>query len=250
VLLTDADIAHDPGHVPHLVAKAEADRLDMVSEMVRLHCTTPAERALIPAFVFFFQLLYPFAWASNPVNPLAAAAGGTMLVSRAALDRAGGVDRIRRALIDDVALAREIKRHEGRIWLGHAEEARSLRIYDQPRDIWQMIARTAYVQLNCSPLLLMLTCIGLAVTYTAPPFFTVFAHGWHRIAGLLAWALMAYAFQPTLRRFRRSPLWGFALPGIALFYLAATVASAVRHYRGQGGQWKNRIYPEAGSSKP
>jgi hopene-associated glycosyltransferase HpnB len=243
VLLTDADIAHEPGHLSQLVAKAEGNGLDLVSEMVRLHCDTFAERALIPAFVFFFQLLYPFRWASDREHALAAAAGGTMLVSSAALQRIGGVEAIRGTLIDDCALAREIKRGGHGIWLGHAERAESLRIYVDAKDIWQMIARTAYVQLKHSPLLLAATVIGMIVTYIAPPLLLL-AGGWKAVLGLLTWLMMAYAFQPTLMRYRRSPLWGLALPLIGLFYLAATVASALRHYRGQGGGWKNRVYPE------
>jgi hopene-associated glycosyltransferase HpnB len=243
VLLSDADIGHAPGHISALVAKAEADRLDMVSEMVRLHCETFAERALIPAFIFFFQLLYPFGWASDEHNPMAAAAGGTMLVSHAALERIDGVNRIRKTLIDDVALAREIKAGGHRIWLGHAEKADSLRVYDGPSDIWRMIARTAYVQLNHSPLLLAATCLGMMLTYIAPPLLLL-SGGWKAVLGALAWCMMAYAFQPTLLRYRRSPWWGFALPLIGLFYLGATIASALRHYGGQGGGWKNRVYPE------
>ena len=160
VLLTDADIAHAPAHLAQLVAKAEGGGFDLVSEMVRLHCTTWAERALIPAFVFFFQLLYPFSRASDPENPLAAAAGGTMLVSAKALVRIGGVEAIRHTLIDDCALAREIKRGGHKIWLGHAGKADSLRIYEGPADIWNMIARTAYVQLNRSPCCCWVPCWG------------------------------------------------------------------------------------------
>ena len=207
VLLTDADIAHAPDHLSRLVAKAEADGLDLVSEMVRLHCTTLAERALIPAFVFFFQLLYPFAWAADPGHPLAAAAGGTMLVSKPALDRIDGVSRIRHNLIDDVALAREIKRG-GKIWLGHAESADSLRIYEEPRDVWQMIARTAYVQLNHSPALLAATCLGMIVTYLVPPLLLFRDHG-YAVIGFVTWCLMAFALPADA-----APLWAFAIVGI------------------------------------
>lgn len=242
VLLTDADITHQSSHISSLVAKAEADGLDLVSEMVRLQCRTFAERALIPAFVFFFQMLYPFAWVNNPKRKVAAGAGGTMLVSQAALRRIDGVHRIRHNLIDDVALASEIK-HGGKIWLGHSEEAISLRIYARPAEIWNMIARTAYVQLNHSPLLLSGTCIGMLLVYIAPPILLL-AHGWPFILGFVSWGMMAFSFQPTLHRYRRSPFWGLTLPAIGLFYLGATIASAVRHYRGMGGAWKSRVYPE------
>lgn len=243
VLLTDADITHAPNHLALLTHKAETQKLDLVSEMVRLRCQTFAERATIPAFVFFFQMLYPFRRACNPRCRTAAAAGGTMLVSRAALDRIDGVSRIRTALIDDVALAREIKRGGHAIWLGHADAAVSQRVYPAFADVWNMIARTAYVQINYSPLLLAGTCLGLLLVYLEPVLAALLATGPTRILGLICWLLMAIAFQPTLRRYRTSPLWGLALPAIALFYLAATIGSAVRFYQGRGGQWKNRHYP-------
>lgn len=244
VLLTDADIEHAPGHVSALVAKAEADGLDLVSEMVRLHCAGAAERALIPAFVFFFQMLYPFAWVANPRRRVAAAAGGTMLVSRAAIDRIQGVTRIRHHLIDDCALAKEIKSTGGRIWLGHAEGAFSIRVYVHLRDVWNMVARTAYEQLRNSSVLLLGCVAGMAIVFCAPPLLSLFAHGLPRLLGVLSCLIMALAFQPTLHRYRCSALWGLALPGISLFYLGATVASALRHNAGRGGEWKNRIYPE------
>jgi len=244
VLLTDADIVHAPDHVAALVAKAEGDGLDLVSEMVRLNCATIAERALIPAFVFFFQMLYPFARVADPAKRVAGAAGGTMLVRRAALDRIQGVSRIRQHLIDDCALAKEIKSSGGRIWLGHAEGAVSTRVYSDWREVWNMIARTAYVQLGHSPLMLLGCIVAMSVIYCAPPVLTIFAHGLPRVPGLLSWLMMAAAFQPTLRRYHRWPLWGVALPAIGLFYLCATVDSALRHHAGRGGGWKNRVYPE------
>ena len=244
VLLTDADIEHAPDHISSLVAKAEADGLDLVSEMVRLHCVRGAERALIPAFVFFFQMLYPFNWVANPARRRAGAAGGTMLVARAALDRVQGVSRIRHHLIDDCALAKEIKATGGRLWLGHAEHTVSRRVYSDGREIWNMIARSAYTQLGNSPWMLLGCIVGMGVMYCAPPLLALFAHGAPRLLGLLSWLVMALAFQPTLRRYRRSPLWGLALPCIGLFYLCATASSALRHYSGQGGGWKNRVYPE------
>ncbi|HEV2277653.1 MAG TPA: glycosyltransferase [Acidobacteriaceae bacterium] len=243
ILLTDGDIVHEPHHVAVLVAKAEADGIALVSEMVRLRCRTFAERATIPAFVFFFQMLYPFRWVGDRRHTTAAAAGGTMLVSRHALDSIGGVDRIRAALIDDVALAREIKRAGYAIWLGHAEQAQSRRTYSGFGEVWSMIARTAYVQLRCSPALLLGTCAGMLLLYAIPVIAAFAAIGPARWIGIVAWTLIAIAFQPTLRRYRSSPLWGVALPAIAVFYLAATCGSAVRSYRGRGGHWKDRTYP-------
>ena len=244
VLLTDADIVHPPDHISSLVAKAETDSLDLVSEMVSLRCETPAEHAFIPAFVFFFQMLYPFSWVADPRRSTAGAAGGTMLVSRAALTRIDGVSRIRNRLIDDCALASQIKSTGGRIWLGHASATRSLRVYANWTEIWNMIARTAYEQLNYSPFVLAGCVLAMALVYCAPPLL-LFARGLPALLGSLTWLLMALAFQPTLRRYRRSPLWGLALPAIGAFYLCATMASAIRHYSGRGGGWKNRVYPPA-----
>lgn len=243
ILLTDADIQHAPGHLSSLVAKAESANLDLVSEMVRLHCETPAERASIPAFVFFFQMLYPFAWVADPARSLAAAAGGTILVTRTAIERIEGVSRIRGELIDDCALARMVKSTGGRIWLGHSSHAQSTRVYSRWSEIWNMIARTAYVQLGCSPLLLLGCLAGMGILFAVPPLLIICAHGPARLLGMLAWAAMAIALQPTLYRYRVTPFWGIALPLIALFFLGATVDSALRHHAGRGGGWKNRVYP-------
>lgn len=241
VLLTDADITHDPSHLATLVAKAQADDLDMVSEMVALACETPAERALIPAFVYFFQLLYPFARVNDALAATAGAAGGTVLIRRRALTRIGGIEAIRDALIDDCILAAKVKAG-GRIWLGHTTLARSIRPYPAAADIWRMIARSAYTQLRRSPLLLAGSTLGMALLFLAPPGFALFGEGWQRLAGALAWLAMAASFQPTLARYRRSPLWGLALPAIAAFYMAATIGSAIDHHRGRGVVWKSRAY--------
>jgi hopene-associated glycosyltransferase HpnB len=243
VLLTDADIVHDPAHVATLVDKAERDGLDLVSEMVELRCASWAERALVPAFVFFFQLLYPFASVNDPTRGTAAA-GGTVLLRRRALDRIGGIEAVRGALIDDVALAAAVKRG-GRIWLGHSCLARSVRPYPGAADVWRMVARTAYVQLRFSPVILLGTVLGLALVWLAPPLLTLFGHGAARAMGALAWAGSMASFLPTLRRCRTSPLWALALPGIACFYLAATVGSAIDHHRGRGVVWKRRAYQGA-----
>ncbi|HUZ63500.1 MAG TPA: glycosyltransferase [Acetobacteraceae bacterium] len=241
ILLTDADILHDPAHVGTLVAKAEREGLDLVSEMVALRCESLAERAAVPAFVFFFQLLYPFARVNDPLSATAAAAGGTMLVRRRALDRIGGIEALAGALIDDVALAARVKRG-GRIWLGHSALARSVRAYPHLSDIWAMVARTAYVQLRFSPALLALTTLGMALVWLVPPLAVLFGAGGVRLTGLAAWAMAAGSYLPTLRRFGRSPLWAPALPAVAAFYMAATIGSAINHYRGKSVIWKNRVY--------
>ena len=213
----------------------------MVSEMVTLSCDSLAEKALVPAFVFFFQLLYPFAWVNNPQRVAAAAAGGTILLRWSALARIGGIQTVRGALIDDVALARAVKTG-GRIFLGHSALARSIRPYPGFSDLWRMIARSAYAQLRFSPLLLVATTLGMALVWLVPVLAALFGHGLARWLGLLAWALSATAFPPTLARFGRSFLWAVFLPAIALFYMAATLGSAVRHHRGLGVVWKGRAY--------
>ncbi len=246
LLLADADIVHDPRHLATLVTRLNTPRVDMVSEMVRLNCTSLAERALIPAFVYFFQMLYPFARVNDPSHRLAAAAGGTVLIRREALERIGGIASIKSALIDDVALAQAVKR-KGPIYLGHSGLATSIRPYPHGRDIWDMVARTAYTQLRYSPYMLAATLLGLTLVWLVPPYEIIFGHGWHFICGLAAYALAAASYMPSLRRYARSRLWALALPLIALFYMAATLGSAWNHWRGKGVGWKNRAYAELGS---
>ncbi|CAH2600955.1 Glycosyltransferase [Rhodovastum atsumiense] len=241
VLLTDADIEHDPTHLATLVAHAGHLGADMVSEMVELSCESPAERVLIPAFPYLFALLYPFAWVNNPLWRTAAAAGGTILIRRHALERIGGIAAIRGALIDDVALAKAVKRG-GRIWLGHSRQARSIRPYPGPGEIWGMIARSAYVQLGYSPLMLALSLLGLTLVFLVPPLAVLTGSWVAKGIGLAAWAIMARSFWPTLHRFRLSPLWTPVLPAVALFYMAATIGSAINHHRGRGVVWKRRAY--------
>jgi hopene-associated glycosyltransferase HpnB len=238
LLLTDADIAYAPGALAGLVSRAEAEGLLLNSLMARLACETFPERFAIPAFILFFQMLYPFAWASDRARKVAAAAGGCMLVRRDALESAGGIAAIRGALIDDCALARLMKAR-GPIRLSLAERVTSLRRYEDFREIRRMIVRSAYAQLNYSPLLLAFTVAAMAVVFLVPVA-AVFAHGAARAAGLAAWVLMATAFQPTLRDFRRSPAWGFALPAIAALYTAYTLESRFASAQGRGGLWKGR----------
>jgi hopene-associated glycosyltransferase HpnB len=240
LLLTDADIVYSPDALKRLVARAQAGDLVLTSRMVKLRCESFAERALIPAFVFFFALLYPFAWVNRRDRATAAAAGGCMLVRRDALQQAGGIETIRGALIDDCALAQRLKRI-GPIWLGLTQNVHSIRAYPRLGDIRRMVSRSAYAQLRYSPLLLAGTLTGLALTYLAPPLLALFARGMPQALGALAWVLMALSFHPVLRFYRRSPLWGLALPAIALLYMAFTLDSAYQHVRGRGGSWKGRV---------
>ena len=239
LLLTDADIEYGQGAITRLVARAKASSTVLTSVMATLNCESLAERALIPAFVFFFQMLYPFAWVNRSGAKTAAAAGGSMLVERRALARAGGIASISSALIDDCALAKAMKR-EGPIWLGLSRDIRSLRSYPRFGDLRHMIARSAYAQLRYSPVLLACTLLGMGLTFLAPPVLAIFAGYPANAVGAGAWALMTLAFVPILRFYRQSLLWAAALPLIALVYLAFTVDSAWQHWWGRGGVWKGR----------
>ena len=248
LLLTDADIGHEADNLRRLVARAEAGRLSLATLMVRLTTETFAERLLIPAFVFFFDMLFPFAWVNRPASRVSAGAGGCMLVRGEALEAAGGIAAIRSAIIDDCALAARLKA-QGPIWLGLTLRARSLRPYGSIGDIGRMVSRSAYAQLNYSPLLLAGTLMGMIVTYIAPPADALFGHGLERELGLAAWLLMALSFQPMLRLYRRSPLWGLALPAIGALYTSFTIQSAVQVWRGRGGMWKGRVQAMAGAAR-
>lgn len=241
ILLTDADIVHDPRHLSALVARLLNPRVDMLSEMVRLNCRSTAERFLIPAFVYFFQMLYPFARVNDPLASTAAAAGGTILLRRDALARIGGFAAIKSDLIDDVALATKLK-SKGPIFLGHSGLATSIRDYPEPRDIWNMITRTAYTQLKYSPLYLGLTIIGMALVWLVAPYEVLFGHGWHFLFGLSAYLIAVVSYFPTLKRYHLPKAYAIALPAIAAFYMAATIASAWHHMRGTGASWKSRSY--------
>jgi hopene-associated glycosyltransferase HpnB len=239
LLLTDADIVHEPDSLRRLVARAQANGLVLTSLMVKLRCESLAERAGIPAFIFFFQMLYPFAWVNRPASTVAAAAGGCMLVRADALARAGGIEAIRTALIDDCALARALKA-QGPIWLGLTDRVHSIRPYPDFDDIRRMVARSAYAQLRYSPLLLAGTVAGMLLTYLAPPLLALFASGAAQVIGIVAWALMTVAFMPTLRFYRVPLYWSLALPAIAFLYMLYTLDSAYQYVRGRGGSWKGR----------
>ena len=248
LLFTDADIAHAPGALRALVAAAEGGDRTVVSQMALLRAETAWERVIVPAFVYFFAQLYPFRRVNSPASRTAAGAGGCMLVRKTALDKAGGLDRIRRALIDDVALATLLKRDGNRCWLGLTTEVRSARPYPRLATLWHMIARSAYTQLRYSPALLAGTIIGLLLLYAAPPAGVI---AWPAaaggaaataagIAGLTGWALMTVSFLPMLRLYRLSPLRAPTLPLIALLYAAMTADSARRHYSGRAVSWRGR----------
>jgi hopene-associated glycosyltransferase HpnB len=246
LLLSDADICHAPEQLRHMVARLLDKGLDMASLMVRLSTDTRVEKAIVPAFVYFFRLLYPFRWVSNPLRRTAAAAGGYMLIRRRMLSDIGGLAAIRGALIDDCTLAATIKAAAGHIALDMTETTVSSRTYASWRDLWMMIARSAYTQLRHSPLLLAGTIAAMTVAFLLPPLF-VLSGGAAAGPALLAWILMSISFAPTLAFYRLPAAWAPLLPAVALFYLGATLDSARRHGLGRGGEWKGRVQGAAGS---
>jgi hopene-associated glycosyltransferase HpnB len=246
---SDADVEHDPDTLARLVATATASDRALVSQMVALHCESAAEQLLIPAFVFFFRMLYPFAWVNDDAHATAAAAGGCVLLSDDALQRIGGVERIAGELIDDCALAAAVKGSGGGLWLGLATRSRSVRPYASLATIWSMVARTAYTQLRYSPVLLAGTVAGMVLLYVVPVAATVAGVRRRRVdlalPGAVAWGAMALAYAPTLRLYRVRPLAALALPLAGALYTAMTIDSARRHARGAGGTWKGRTFTPA-----
>ena len=240
VLLTDADILHEKSSLRHLVARAEQGHLKLVSLMARLKTVTMAEKALIPAYIFFFQKLYPFSWVNDPKHKVAGAAGGCMLVERAALQEIGGIGAIRDRLIDDCALGKAMKA-KGPVWLGLANDVVSLRGYPRWGDAWMLIARSAFTQLGFRIAMLGLTMLSMTATYVLGPALFLFDPTPARIVAAAATFMMLFAYQPTLQYYRLSPAWALALPAIAMFYTAATVDSALRYWSGRGGAWKGRF---------
>jgi len=238
-LFTDADIGHHRQNLSELVARLEEDRLDLASLMVKLHCQSQAEKFMIPAFVWFFALLRPFSWVNDPARRTAAAAGGCILVRRQAYERIGGYAAIHHELIDDCALAREVKRG-GPIWLGLTRDTVSLRAYPRLKDVWDVVARTAYEHLDYSPGKLLGTCLGMSLAFLAPPLL-VLAGGASAWLALAAWAMMALAYAPMLSFYRIGPWRAPLLPAVALLFLGATLDSARRHRKGKGGLWKGRV---------
>jgi hopene-associated glycosyltransferase HpnB len=252
VLFTDADISWAPTALRGLVRGAEADDRVLVSQMALLRAETRWERVIVPAFVYFFAQLYPFRKVNDPKSGTAAAAGGCMLVRRAALEAAGGLEQIKGALIDDVALGTLLKKRGNRTWLGLTTDVRSARPYPSLASLWHMIARSAYVQLRYNPLLLAGTIIGLLVLYIAPPAGVIAAliataagaagpsAAIAGLAGLTGWALMTASYVPMLRLYRLSALRAPTLPLIAALYAAMTADSARRHYSGRAVSWRGR----------
>jgi hopene-associated glycosyltransferase HpnB len=241
LLLTDADIVHGPDSVAKLVAIAETNRFDLTSYMVKLACVSFAEKALIPAFVFFFLKLYPPAWIASQRFRIAGAAGGCILIRPEMLYKIGGLAAIKNEVIDDCALAREVKRAGGRIWMGLTASTESIRSYDTFLEIGQMISRTAFNQLQHSSLLLFATLLALVFAYMLPVLLLLTGNVAAMTLGLTAVLLMIVAYIPTVRLYRLPIAWSVCLPLVACFYMAATLHSALRYWRGGGGEWKGRV---------
>ncbi|SCD44966.1 hopene-associated glycosyltransferase HpnB [Streptomyces sp. di188] len=246
LLLTDADIAHAPDSLRRLVAAARTGGFDLVSQMARLRVESLWERLVVPAFVYFFAQLYPFRRIARPGSRTAAAAGGCVLLRADAAARARIPDAVRHAVIDDVAVARAVKRSGGRVWLGLADGVDSVRPYPRLRDLWRMVSRSAYAQLRHSPLLLAGTVAGLVLVYLVPPAAVAVGAAAGSVPcallGAAAWLVMTGTYLPMLRYYRQ-PLWlAPLLPVTACLYLLMTVDSAVQHRRGRGAAWKGRTY--------
>jgi hopene-associated glycosyltransferase HpnB len=254
-LLTDADIYHEKSNLTQLVNKAVQEKQALVSLMVLLRCESFWEKFLIPAFVFFFEKLYPFPLVNNPNSSVAAAAGGCILIRRDLLEQVGGIEILKQALIDDCSLAIAVKKYlqnhpetsDSSIWLGLTETTYSLRPYPDLASIWNMVARTAFTQLNYSIFLLIGTIFGMFFTYLAAPLGLilglVLAEKIITIISAVTLSLMALSYWPTLKLYKLSPLRALTLPLIAFFYSLMTIDSALRYWRGQGGAWKGRVYP-------
>jgi hopene-associated glycosyltransferase HpnB len=243
---TDADVAHGPDTLRRLVVRSEREKLDLASLMVLLQAKTLPERALIPAFLYFFLMLYPPGWIADEELGTAGAAGGCILMRREALERIGGLAGIRGEVIDDCALAKAVKGSGGKVWMGLTRKSTSLRAYGTLGEIRDLIARTAFTQLRYSPLILMGTLAGMFLTYVAPVVLLFAQDSTARTLGIVACLLMTLSFLPTVRFYRLSFVWAPLLPLTALFYTYATWLSAVRYWMGKGGQWKGRAQAPRG----
>jgi len=237
---TDADISHAPDTLRRLVSRAEHDNLDLTSLMVLLQSRTLAEKLLIPAFLYFFLMLYPPNWTSDSRCKTAGAAGGCILLRRSALERIGGLVAIRHEIIDDCSLARAVKRSGGKIWMGLTRASHSLRAYTGFAEIRDMIARTAFTQLRYSTPRLFGALLGLALTFLVPVALTFAPQTKIWFPALLAWCFMTASFLPTVTFYRLTPLWAALLSVAAIFYSYSTLLSAIRYWLGRGGQWKGR----------
>ncbi len=251
LLLIDADIELAPGTLAALRARQRDDDLALASVMARLHMAGAWEKLLLPPFIYFFKLIYPFALSNNPRSRVAAAAGGCILVEKARLDALGGFSALHDAIIDDCTLAARIKRGGGRTWLGLSHAVRAIRPYASLAGIWDMVARTAYTQLRYSPLLLALCTVLLLLSFVVPlAALTGIGGGDAQAAGLVALTVMGLTYLPTVRYYDLAPPWVATLPLAACLFLAMTWTSAWRYWSGERSRWKNRSYARTSSGLP
>lgn len=247
---SDADIEHGPQVLSGLITHAERGERGLVSLMVRLRAQTFFEKLVVPAFIFFFQKLYPFPAVNKPQSRFGGAAGGCVLIKRQALEQIGGIAAIKDRLIDDCALGIAVKRAGYPIWLGHGRESVSLRGYDDFSSLSQMVTRTAFAQLGYNNVLLLGTIFGMALIYLAPPVFLLvglLSTSWALTAvSALAWALMGLAYRPSLKLYDLPALWALFLPFTAALFEYFTLKSAWVHWRGGHTGWKGRDYASSG----
>jgi hopene-associated glycosyltransferase HpnB len=242
VLLLDADIELLPGTLVALVRKLQVENRDLVSVMAELRVRSGWEKLLVPAFVYFFKLLYPFAVGNRPGTKLGVAAGGCILLRANRLRALGGFAALRDTLIDDCTLAKEVKKYGGSTWVGLSRAVKSHRPYSRLGDFWRMVERTAFTQLRYSPLLLAGTTIGMLVLFWVPWAALIFGRRTTRLLGLAAVGTMAATYEPMVR-FYRLPRWRiFSLSGASVLYLMMTWSSAWRYWHGQRSEWKGRVY--------
>ena len=240
-LLLDADITLRPGMLRALLARKAETGAALVSVMAALRMRGGWEKLLLPAFIYFFRLLYPFHLSNGPSRRVAAAAGGCVLIETSVLTRIGGFDAIRGALIDDCALARAVKDAGHPTWIGVSRGAESHRDYPTLGVVWRMVARTAYTQLRYSPVLLLLCTLLMALAFWAP----VAGLGGPlaaKVAGAAGLVAMAVCYLPTIRYYRLSPAWALTMPLIGTLFLAMTWHSALRDWGGRRSEWKGRVY--------
>ncbi len=240
LLLTDADIEHEPDGIARLANLADQGDYDIASFMVSLHCETLAEKLLVPSFVFYFLLLYPPLWIRNPRRKIAGAAGGCLLIRPEALQRAGGLEAIRHEIIDDCSLARVVKQSGGKVWLGVTQDTISIRPHHSFAEIEHMVTRTAFNQLRHSAVLLLLAIAGLVLTYIVPLALLFSGSRALTLLGAAAYAMMFVTYLPTVRLYRVNWIWALTLPLSAMFFMAASIHSAVKYWSGRGGEWKGR----------
>ena len=246
LLLLDADIELVPGTLAALLDKLEKDNLQMVSLMAFLRMESFWEKLLMPAFIYFFKLLYPFRLSNSDSKLIAAAAGGCILIRKEMLNTIGGFAVLRNALIDDCTLARCVKNHGGKTWLGLTHSARSHRQYNDLKTIWDMVARTAYTQLHYSVGLLVVCSLLLLTAYLLPLISLFVAGKTGVLLAVTSLAIMAGTYLPTLTYYNINIFWAFSLPAIATLYLLMTWASAIRYWRGTSAIWKERSYDNQG----